>query len=905
MGFIRPSSSPFASPVLLVRKKDTSWRFCVDYRKLNQITVPDKYPIPNIDELLDELHGAIVFSKIDLKSGYFQIRVNPPDIYKTAFRTHSGHYEFLVMPFGLTNAPSTFQSAMNDLFRSYLRKFILVFFDDILIFSPNLEIHFNHLQTTLELLRAHSYHANAKKCSFGQSQVDFLGHVVSQAGVGVDPEKIQAVIAWPVPSDVKELRAFLGLTGYYRRFVQNYGRIAKPLTDLTKKNGFQWSSQAETAFQTLKTALTTVPVLQLPNFRQPFTVECDASADGVGAILLQSGHPIAFFSKGLSFSNRLKSAYDRELLALVLALQKWKHYLLGRHFFVSTDHCSLKYLLDQRLTTNEQQRLLMKLFPFDFTIVYKAGKENQGADALSRRPQPVEFLALALPVNIDFLNLQEALLKDPYTKDILNSIRQDPTNHPGFYFSGNKLFYQNRLVIPRDIALRKKIVSECHDSLTGGHGGYLKTLKRLTANFFWPQMKSDAKLYVQNCLICQQNKYQTLSPAGLLQPLPIPDRVWEDISLDFIVGLPKSGGFDTILVVVDRLSKYSHFIPISHPFTAKSVAVLFCKEIVRLHGMPRSILSDRDAIFLSHFWQELFRLSQTQLRMGTSYHPQSDGQTEVVNRCLEAYLRCFAHERTSTWSKFLSWAEYSFNTGFHTSTGMTPFKILYGRDPPALHPYISGETPNADLDEQLITRDEMLKLLRENLLKAQSRMKAQADSKRRELSFEVGDAVFLRIQPFRQRSLAKRRFEKLSPRFFGPYSVVRRVGPVAYELALPEDSKVHPIFHVSLLRPVHGPLPSISPPPLPITADWELVLLPEKILAHRWVSHSNVQVLELLVQWLHRPSEEATWETYELLAGQFPSFRLEDKASFQGGSTDRHQPQSQPLRTYSRRKNLK
>jgi len=374
-GFIRPSSSPFASPVLLVKKKDTSWRLCVDYRQLNKLTIPDKYPIPNIDELLDELHGATIFSKIDLKSGYYQIRVDLNDIPKTAFRTHSGHYEYVVMPFGLTNAPSTFQATMNDLFRPYLRKFILVFFDDILIYSPNIQQHHSHLKITLGLLEEQSFFANMKKCHFGRQQIDFLGHVISSQGVEVDLDKISAVESWPTPSTVKELRAFLGLTGYYRRFVKNYGIIARPLTDLTKKNGFNWTNESSMAFQRLKAALLSVPVLHLPNFAQPFTVECDASSLGVGAILIQDNHPVAYFSKGFSFSNRIKSTYDRELLAVVLALQKWKHYLLGHHFFIKTDHYSLKYLMQQRITTPEQQRLILKLLPFDFTIVYKGVKK--------------------------------------------------------------------------------------------------------------------------------------------------------------------------------------------------------------------------------------------------------------------------------------------------------------------------------------------------------------------------------------------------------------------------------------------------------------------------------------------------------------------------------------------------
>ena len=495
------------------------------------------------------------------------------------------------------------------------------------------------------------------------------------------------------------------------------------------------------------------------------------------------------------------------------------------------------------------------------------------------------------------MELQNALQQDPYTRSIMADLSKDSTSHPNFHVADKKLYYKSRLVIPNLPALKEKLLAESHDTLTAGHGGYLKTLKRLTATFFWPKMKQEVKNWVQNCLICQQSKYQALAPAGLLQPLPIPNQIWEDISIDFIIGLPKSGGYDTILVVVDRLSKYSHFIPLSHPYTAKSVASIFCREIVRLHGIPKSIVSDRDAIFLSTFWQELFKLSQTRLAMSTAYHPQSDGQTEVVNRCLETYLRCFVHEQPHSWHKFLHWAEYSFNTGFHTSTGTSPFKSVYGREPPTIQPYVQGETQIAELEEQLIKRDDMLKILKDNLLRAQSRMKAQADSKRRELQFNVGDLVFLRIQPYRQRSLAKRRYEKLSPRFFGPYKIIRRVGSVAYELELPTSAKIHPIFHVSLLRPAYGQQTPFTPPPLPINSDGELTLSPSKILGHRWIKEGGVPTLELLVQWDECPLEEASWENYDLLAGQFPGFHLGDKVSFQRGSNDT----VPPLRTYSRR----
>lgn len=390
LGAIRQSQSPFSSPVLLVRNADGSWRMCIDYRALNKATVKDKYPIPVVDELMDELHGSIIFSKLDLRSGYHQIKVRAKDVHKTAFKTHEGHYDFLVMPFGLTNAPSTFQGLMKDVFRPFLRKFVLVFFDDILVYSRNLEEHKGHLRKVLNTLRQHQLYVKRSKCRFACTEIDYLGHLISVQGVRANPEKIAAMLEWPLPKNLKALRGFLGLIGYYRKFIQRYGLIATPLTQLLKKNSFSWTKETTQAFLALKKVVTNPPVLVLPDFSKPFMIECDACGVGVGAVLMQQGRPLAYFSQALKGQLLHLSTYEKELYALVCAVQKWRPYLVGQTFVVKTDQQSLKFLLEQKVGTSAQQKWLNKLLGYDFSIDYKLGKENRAADALYRRYEEVE-----------------------------------------------------------------------------------------------------------------------------------------------------------------------------------------------------------------------------------------------------------------------------------------------------------------------------------------------------------------------------------------------------------------------------------------------------------------------------------------------------------------------------------
>uniref|UniRef100_A0A2N9JAA8 Reverse transcriptase n=1 Tax=Fagus sylvatica TaxID=28930 RepID=A0A2N9JAA8_FAGSY len=619
-GYVRESMSPCAVPVLLVPKKDGTWRMCVDCRAINNITVKYRHPIPRLDDMLDELHGSCIFSKIDLKSGYHQIRMKEGDEWKTAFKTKYGLYEWLVMPFGLTNAPSTFMRLMNHVLRAFIGKFVVVYFDDILVYSKDLNEHIEHLRYVFDVLKCEKLYANFKKCNFCMEKVVFLGYVVTTTGIEVDEEKVKAIKEWPTPKSITEVRSFHGLASFYRRFVKDFSTLAAPLTEIIKKNvGFHWGADQDNAFATIKERLCSAPVLALPNFNKAFEIECDASGIGIGAVLMQDRRPIAFF-------------------------KTWQHYLWPREFVIHTDHESLKHLKGQGKLNQRHARWLEYIETFPYVIRYK---QDMYAD------------------DADFSDVYKACDKTAFGK---------------FYKHDGYLFKESKLCVP-SCSMRELLVREAHGGGLMGHFGVKKTLDILHEHFFWPKMKKDVNRICGRCITCRKAKSKVL-PHGLYTPLPVPSEPWVDISMDFVLGLPRTKrGRDSIFVVVDRFSKMAHFIPCHKTDDATNIADLFFREIVRLHGVPRSIVSDRDVKFLSYFWKVLWGKLGTKLLFSTTCHPQTDGQTEVVNRTLTQLLRTVVHKNLKTWEDCLPFIEFAYNRAMHSTTSYSPFEIVYGFNP--------------------------------------------------------------------------------------------------------------------------------------------------------------------------------------------------------------------------------
>jgi transposase InsO family protein len=535
-------------------------------------------------------------------------------------------------------------------------------------------------------------------------------------------------------------------------------------------------------FDILKQALAEAPVLSIPNFQKTFVIETDASGGGIGAVLQQEGHPIAYISKALGPRNLGLSIYEKECLAILFAVDHWRSYLQHGEFLIKTDQQSLIHLDDQRVSTAWQQKALTKLLGLQYKIVYHKGIDNRVADALSRRPgleqdEPhlqLNVVAVSTVVPNWLLQVVQGYEQDPNAQQILQKHATGTSTGP-YTLTNGVIRHKGRIWLGANPSLQQTIMTAMHNSALGGHSGFPVTYRRLKTTFAWPGMKQQVKEFVQSCLICQQAKPDKAKYPRLLLPLPIPSHAWHTVSLDFITGLPQSGRSNCILVVVDKFSKYAHFIPLTHPFTALSVAKVYLSEVYRLHGLPVAMISDRDPIFTSRLWQELFKLAGTQLCLSSAYHPQSDGQTERVNQCLETYLRCFVQSAPKKWASWLPLAEFWYNTCPHSTLGTSPFEVLYGHSPLHFGLTDNGQCTVPDLHELLKERQLMLQQVQMHLHRAQQRMKRQADKGRTDRVLEVGQQVFLKLQPYCQTSVAARPYPKLAFRFFGPFEITRKI----------------------------------------------------------------------------------------------------------------------------------
>ncbi|KAL0455612.1 UNVERIFIED_CONTAM: Transposon Tf2-12 polyprotein [Sesamum latifolium] len=649
----------------------------------------EQVSLPRIDDLLDQLKGATVFSKIDLRSGYWQLRIEEGSISKTAFRTRYGHYEFVVMPFGLTNAPAAFMSLMNKTLQPFLDQFVIVFIDDILIYSRSPKEHEQHLWTVLQILREKQLYAKFSKCEFWMEEIAFLGHVVSKEGVQPDPAKVRAILEWEPPKNVSEVRSFLGLAGYNRRFVKDFSVVAKPLTNLLKKNTpFNWNDRCAQSFEELKRRLTSAPILALPSGDGGYVVYTDASRQGLGCVLMQHGKVIAYASRQLRPHEMNYPTHDLELAAIVHALKIWRHYLYGETFHIFTDHKSLKYIPTQKELNLRQRRWIELLKDYDCTIDYHPGKANIVADALSRKT--VDQLAGMICYNVEYLTalramdvhfsvggdlllatmqvkpslkdkIKDAQNKDPYLQKMKTKV-QEGKNDQFVIQNDGTLMNEKRMCVPNVEELRTEIMHEAHYAPYAMHPGSTKMYRDLRPYYWWPTMKKDVAEFVAKCLTCQQVKAEHQAPA----------------------------------------------------------------------------VFDRDPRFTSHFWGSLHKALGTKLHFSTAFHPQTDGQSERTIQTLEDMMRACVIEFRGNWDDHLPLIEFAYNNSFHSSIGMAPYEALYGRkyrspicwDIEGLRQFEGPELVQETVDK--------IQTVKQCLKAAQDRQKSYVDKHRREMEYEVG-----------------------------------------------------------------------------------------------------------------------------------------------------------------------
>ena len=780
---------------------------------------------------------------------------------------------------------------MNEMFGEALYRWLLVYLDDILIYSRSHAEHLVHLHRALSLLREHKFFAKLSKCSFGRSAMEFLGHDISASGIRATADKLAAVRLWPVPTTISDLRGFLGMCNYVRRYVKDFASIARPLTTLTSPAlPWAWTAAADQSFRDLKAACSSSAVVQPPTPHGTFYVTTDASNFATGAVLeqLQDGERrvIAYDSSKFTPQQANKTAYEKEMLAVLRALHVWRHHLAHQHFHLLCDNAAVTFIQRQPELTPQQARWILRLSEYDYTITHIPGVANVVADALSRRPDlaptppspppaasspPAVFLAALSIFDGNRAALDDyvvrAGLSDPSYQALLQQPPSDHTIHDGLLYLRGTATTAARLCVPRGPG-RQVLLAEAHDGPSGGHLGRDKVLDRIKRNFYWPGMDSDVAAYVTSCPSCQAHKPANSVPIGLLHPLPVPLTPWESVSLDF-THLPRdTDGHDFALVFVCRLTKMIKICATFTTVTGPQTAQLLVDSLLRHgYGIPTSLVSDRDARFTGQFWGALARILGTKLAMSTAYHPQTDGQTERANRSIKSILLQLTADHGRDWVRHLPLLEFAYNNSVHAATGFSAFFLCHGRHPRLPTTLTSSFPPEtSDHANAFAARvSSTIATARKRILAAQERMCVQADRSRRPHTFAVGDFVLLSAADFNQ--------PPFSPRYLGPFAITELVSEVAMRLQLPPSlARRHDVFHVSKLRPFiedlqfHRQPPELATPsPAPVAAGRYSV---REIAGRRKVGRG----WQLLVKWEGYPDEsDDTWEPLSRMRQDVPA----------------------------------
>ena len=842
-GIIVPSKSPYNAPSIIVAKKDIGVRMCIDYRVLNEHVLTDRHPLPRINQILEELGGAMYLTALDLLHGFYNLEINPADRWKTAFSTPDGHYEFLRLPMGLKNSPSIFQRTMNMVLQDVLGRFCFIYLDDLVIYSKTAEDHIKHLDAVLEKLHQHGLRIKFTKSQLFRTQIHYLGFIVSRDGLRVNPEKVRAATEFPRPKNVKGIQAFLGLVGYFRTFIENFAGIARPLYNLLKQDvSFSWGEEQEEAFQQLKQALAEAPVLAFPDFTKEFIITTDASADAIGAVMTQIDDDgkerlISCHSRTLRGAEKNYDNYDRETLAVFYGAEQNHSYIWGGKVRFRTDNSAVVHLgKDKRSHSARSLRWYIKLGEYDYTIEHKSGKKIAHADALSRYPVPdsnevpkVDNISRPVP---DACNIVSATMfpDDTHDDQDMNLIaylspslkamdlvpvlpeqrwrteteQVPPSQLPqgdlvevrdGIVYI--KVDNDEKVWVPP--SLRRDVIKLYHDPPNAGHRGTNTTSQHLKRDVVWSSLDNDVKHYIKHCVACQKAKnYGKVTPP--YKVTPIPKRCFEEVSLD-VVGPMAGSYFGTkyILAIQDRLSRWVVFAPMRDT-SAETTSRTFLQKWVMVYGPPRKLITDRGTNFVSTYFTQLAAFLGIEPTTTVAYRPQANGQNERSHRELTMFLKLYLSETDKGhWDTMLAMASWVHNSSYHRALKMSPYEVLTGMKPNQARMWLPGESEKIteeEIHQHFGVRKERLEQIRKLAIEAIQRMQndyLQIQSRRPiPHIFKVGQKVLLK----------KHTASKFAQSYFGPFIITKVISESAIEIEEPDTGKRDTV-HTQYVKPYY------------------------------------------------------------------------------------------------------